>query len=586
MCGIAGLIRPGGSLEATDLRGLERMSAAMLARGPDGDGLWEADSSTLALAHRRLAILDLSASGAQPMTSRCGRFTIAFNGEIYNAPDLHRQHANALPDLRGTSDTEILLELFARFGEDILASLRGMFAAAIWDHSAGELVLFRDPFGIKPLYLARAAGFVAFSSQVRSLIASELISEDLDESAQRLYAIWGHVPEPKTLFRAIEAFPPGCWARVGEQGEIEFKAFQSVEDELAPGHEPCARPDLRSVLLDSVRAHLLSDVPVGVFLSAGIDSTTLASLAGEVGSNLRTLTLGFAEYRGTPSDEVPLAESVARSLGADHTTVWLTREDFEGALEEFILAMDQPSLDGLNTWLVARAAAEAGLKVTLSGLGGDELFQGYDSFRQLPRLRAGARRVPVGASLGAGMRRVMAPLISRFSSPKYASLLEYGGTWSGAYMLRRALRMPWEIGGNTVSQSDPSADDALPAWADTESVRTVSLLELTRYMRNQLLRDSDWAGMAHSLEIRVPLVDLEVLRACRMGHDAGAPFTKRDLAMTAAPALPKAIVDRPKSGFTVPVRDWLLEGTDLPSAGQRGLRGWADLVLQKYRESI
>lgn len=184
------------------------------------------------------------------------------------------------------------------------------------------------------------------------------------------------------------------------------------------------------------------------------------------------------------------------------------------------------------------------------------------------------------------MRRVMAPLISRFSSPKYASLLEYGGTWSGAYMLRRALRMPWEIGGNTVSQSDPSADDALPAWAETESVRTVSLLELTRYMRNQLLRDSDWAGMAHSLEIRVPLVDLEVLRACRMGHDAGAPFTKRDLAMTAAPALPKAIVDRPKSGFTVPVRDWLLEGTDLPSAGQRGLRGWADLVLQKYRESI
>ncbi len=585
MCGIAGLMSHGEPLDRAELEGVAAMSKAMWARGPDGSGQWESPCGMTALAHRRLAILDLSPAGAQPMRSRCGRYTVVFNGEIYNAPSLRAAHSAALGELRGTSDTEVLLELFAILGPELFPQLRGMFAAAIWDEVQRELVIVRDAFGIKPLYISRGRGHFSFASQVRSLLASGLVSRDVDPASRVAYSVWGHVPEPRTIFSEIEALPPGSWARIRPGGSLQITPFQTVDDLLGPGDGTAERADLRDVLLDSVRQHLLADVPVGVFLSAGIDSTTLASLAAEVGTELRTVTLGFDEYRGTPSDEVPLAEEVARQLGAQHSTVWLTRADFEGALEEFIAAMDQPTLDGLNTWLVSRAAVASGLKVALSGLGGDEFFRGYDSFRQVPRVRDLTSWIPLRKPLGAALRGLAAPLISRVTSPKYASLIEYGGTWQGAYLLRRGLKLPWEVEGGAKDLA-PESLLGNPPPDEFHGARAVSWLESTRYMRNQLLRDSDWAGMAHSLEIRVPLVDAAVTRAVASGHDAGHPFSKRDLAAVARPALPAAVVDRPKTGFTVPVRDWLLEGAQEGGAAERGLRGWADLVMDRYLGSL
>ena len=324
---------------------------------------------------------------------------------------------------------------------------------------------------------------------------------------------------------------------------------------------------------------------MGVFLSAGRDSATLAALAVEAGGRLRTVTLGFDEYAGTPDDEVPLAEEVAAHLDTDHRTVRVGRDEFRTLRDGFFEAMDQPSIDGLNTFLVSRAAAQAGLKVCLSGLGGDELFGGYPSFTELPRLVRTVGSVPGHARLGRGLRLVAEPVLRRLAPPKAAGLVEYGGTYAGAYLLRRGLFMPWELPGVL------GADLAREGWrelaplaalratvGEIDSPRLrVTALESAHYMRSQLLRDSDWASMAHSLELRVPLVDWALTGTLAPVLAAHPEIGKGTMADAPRPALPADVLHRPKTGFTTPVRDWLLDD-GLAESRDRGLRGWARAV--------
>jgi len=394
------------------------------------------------------------------------------------------------------------------------------------------------------------------------------------------------VPEPLTIYRNVRALEPGTSLKIDRGGRRQTASFESVAGLLTTGADaggPSAQT-LRDALLDTVRHHLIADVPVGVFLSAGIDSTTLAALAAECGSNLRTVTLGFEEYRGTDADETVLAEKVARQYGAHHQTVWIGRRDFEDIFESFMYAMDQPSIDGLNSWLVSRAAAQLGLKVALTGLGGDELFGGYPSFTQVPQLRRWTQ--PFGALPGLGkvMRKLAAPVARHVTNEKYAGLLEYGPTWEGSYLLRRALRMPWEVeAGAPVGPSLPAAFKRGEPSPKDRSI--VSWLEMSYYMRNQLLRDSDWAGMAHSIELRVPLVDVELTRFVAAALASGRQYGKKDFARVAEPALPGEIVHRPKTGFTVPVRDWIRTGDRGADSRERGLRGWQRTVLHNYMQA-
>jgi asparagine synthase (glutamine-hydrolysing) len=315
--------------------------------------------------------------------------------------------------------------------------------------------------------------------------------------------------------------------------------------------------ELRVALLDSVRHHLVADVDVGVFLSSGLDSTTLAALAAEAGGRLRTVTLGFEEFRGTALDETPMAELVAARYGADHQTVWISREEFRQELPRLIERMDQPSIDGVNTYFVARAAREAGLKVALSGLGGDELLGGYSSFREVPRLVDTLKYLPGVTALGRGFRIVSAPILSRLTSPKYAGIFEYGGDYPGAYLLRRGLFLPWELG------SVMDVELAQAGWRELDllnrldgTVRSlsgnrlkISALEASWYMRNQLLRDTDWASMSHSIEVRVPLVDWILWRAVSRLLNSVPGLGKQAMARTARLVLPEAVITRPKTGF-------------------------------------
>ena len=597
MCGIAAIFAHGADAPPVREAELTVVRDAMAARGPDGSSLWIADDGRVGLAHRRLAIIDLSAEAAQPMTfapddgspdgARNVRTRITYNGEIFNYRALRAWLESDGAVLRTQSDTEVLLHLYDRFGDAMVEHLRGMYAFAIWDEARRGVFLARDAFGIKPLYFADVAGTFRAASSVKALIAGGVDSEAAPAGNVGFF-LFGYVPEPHTIFRDIQALPAGSTMWVASDGVKRVRRFFDIPTVLAEARSHSASGDLREALLDSVRHHLVADVPVGVFLSSGLDSATITGLASEIeGARLETVTLGFDAFKDTPLDETPLAADVARHYGTRHRTRWMAGRDFHAELDAFLAAMDQPTIDGVNTYFVARAGARAGLKVALSGLGGDELFAGYDSFRQIPALVGRLGRVPGLRAAGRALRVVAAPLVRRLTSPKYAGILEYGTSYAEAYLLRRGLFMPWEL------PELVDAEMAREGWRELqplvhladcasglESPRAkIAALEMSFYMRNQLLRDADWAGMAHSLEIRVPFVDPVLLAQVAAMVRNGAPG-KREMADSVNPRLPRAVLERPKTGFFVPMRDWLQGGSEKSRFGnaERGLRGWARRV--------
>jgi asparagine synthase (glutamine-hydrolysing) len=590
MCGIAGSYAHDARHAGVDRARLRAMRDHMAARGPDASSEWFSADGRVGFAHRRLAIIDLSEGGAQPMHSADGRYTITFNGEIYNYRELRQQLEAGGRQFRSDSDTEVLLQLYAEHGAAMLPRLRGMFAFAIWDHTRQQLFLARDAFGIKPLYYAEVDGAFHFASQVRALLGSG-VAQTPSAAGHAGFFLWGSVPEPFTMYRGIRALPAGHMLVVDARGVQTLTSWCRVADVIrdaahapAQGTRTDALAAIAAAIAASVHAHQIADVPVGVFLSAGIDSCLIASHAATHGAHSYTLTLGFREFAGTLNDEVPLAEEVARGLGAWHSTLMTSREDFEGERDKLFAAMDQPSIDGVNTWFIARAAAQMELKVALSGLGGDELFASYPSFHQVPKIARYGRVFRPVSALGPMLRRVSAPFLRRFTSPKYASLLEFSQSLGSAYLLRRSLFAPWELPACMDPELAATGLDELQTLAQLDGTTrgigsdrlAISALEMSWYMRNQLLRDSDWAGMAHSLEIRVPFVDLDLLRATAPWFAAYPDLRKAELAAVAAPDLPQSVLARPKTGFSVPVRDWIRPAGH--TSQERGLRGWAKLV--------
>ena len=585
MCGIAGHFAWRAAAPPVDREALLRTRDRMASRGPDGAGLWLDASRRVGLAHRRLSVIDPTPTGAQPMTLDGARLVISANGEIYNYRALRGELEAEGRRFRTESDTEVLLHLYDRDGAGMVSRLRGMFALAIWDGARRGLFLARDGFGIKPLYYADTGGVLRFASQVKALLAGGGIPVRPSAAGRAGFFVWGSVPEPWTFFEDIRCLPAGCTLWVDGGGVRSPARHFDLAAELARAETAStagAPEKLRAAVRDTVRQHLVADVPVGAFLSAGRDSATVVAHAAELAPEpLRTVTLVFDEFAGREHDEGPLAREVAVRYGTRHRARRVTQRDFAAARDPLRQAMDQPSINGVNTWFVSRAAAEAGLKVALSGVGGDELFGGYPSFRQVPRLVGLLGPLGRLRRLGSWFRRPLALLARAASAPKYASLLEYGTNYPDAYLLRRALFLPWEL----PSVMDPElaregwfeVDAARRAQPGLEDLRTsrarVGALEIAWYLRNQLLRDSDWAGMAHGLEIRTPLVDTFFFRDIAPLLTADRPPGKRDLASTPPVPLPPAVMRRRKTGFAVPVQEWLPRPDD--RGLNHGLRGWA-----------
>jgi asparagine synthase (glutamine-hydrolysing) len=592
MCGLAGIFAYRAEAQPVDTTELLRIRERMAARGPDGSGLWVSEDRRIGLAHRRLAILDLTDAGAQPMVDDETGNRIVFNGEIYSYRELKAELEKAGHRFRSNSDTEVLLRLYAIHKAEMLGRLRGMYAFAIWDAADRSIFLARDPLGIKPLYYSDDGRTLRFASQVKALLAGGSVDNAPDAAGHAGFLLWGSVPEPYTMYRAVRALPAGCWLKAGSGRVSAPVVFDSVARRLAEAsYNPDVSADaierVAAAVRDSIAAHLVADVPVGVFLSSGLDSAMLAATASEAGP-LQTVTLGFDEYAGTAIDEAPLAERLARELGTEHHTVRIAAVEFHGDRERIIEAMDQPSIDGVNVWFVSKAAAALGTKVALSGVGGDELFASYPSFADLPSLQRHLAGWAKHRALGRAMRVISAPILQGFTSPKYAGLLEYGGTLSGAYLLRRGLFMPWELPqlmepeiarqGWQQLQVESSLDSFTTTISSTRLA--ISALEMGCYMRNQLLRDTDWASMAHSVEVRVPFVDINLIVDCARIFAAIPAIHKRSVAGAVTPRLPGVLLNRAKSGFQTPIREW--QSREIHSR-ERGLRGWAKFIIQSYR---
>jgi asparagine synthase (glutamine-hydrolysing) len=575
MCGIAGIYAYHYAANSVDRNELRRMRDYMAARGPDGIGEWYSQDERVGFGHRRLTIIDLSERGAQPMVSADGKLVVTFNGEIYNYRQLRASLEAKGCRFRTQTDTEVLLHLYAEKGGAMVHDLRGMFAFGLWDAERGALLLARDPYGIKPLYYADDGWTVRFASQVKALLAAGKVSRDAEPAGWVGFCLFGSVPEPFTTYQEIRALPAGSTLWVDRVGTRKTRQYFNVADTYCRAEAASApiindedqQLSAREVLLDSVRHHLVADVPVGAFLSSGIDSGALVGLMRDAGQReIQTVTVAFEEFRGRMEDEAPIAAEIASRYGTRHTTRVVTEQEFRNDLPKILEAMDQPTIDGLNTWFVSKAARELGLKVAISGLGGDELFGGYPSFRDVPlcvRALAFPGRIP---GLGDATRWLLTSVFSQSLNPKAAALLKYGGCYAGAYFLRRGLFMPWElkavIGADTVRlglrRLNPIRHiEALLKPKPRSSFCRIAVLESSLYMRNQLLRDTDWASMAHSLEVRVPLVDSKLLSQFASITARSGSQSKHLLANSPRVPLPPEVIDRPKTGFTTPIQSWL-----------------------------
>lgn len=595
MCGIAGILSADGGV-ARQARALERMLCGIRHRGPDDEGLWTAPDHDAGFAHARLAILDLTAAGHQPMSSPDGRFTITFNGEIYNFQELRRSLEQRGATFRTRTDTEVILKAYEAEGPACVERLRGMFAFALWDARDRSCLLARDRFGIKPLYYYGAGRQLVFASEVRALLRSGLVPTELDPEGLFGYFLTGSVPEPHTLLRNVRCLDAGTYV-VWQGGRLSSRRYWNLTfTERAAIDAPVE--EARHALVDSVKHHFVSDAPVGMFLSGGIDSTALVALSRSAGQHdLRTFSLAFP---GEPINEGELASRTAAHFGTTHSEWSIDagtgRELFAG----FLRAADQPSIDGLNTFAVSKFARERGVKVVLSGLGSDELFGGYKSFEQVPRLHGWNQRL---SALGP-LRRLAGERLARTAGdPRWrriGDLLSQPPDLARTYQMFRGVFTLGESRALVERQTGVSAEsigvaDADAAVTDPTPRDAISRLELSRYMRNQLLRDSDTMSMAWGLELRVPFLDGPLVDTLtRIPASVRLQPGKRFL-LAAVPEVPSWVVAQPKRGFMFPFERWFADewrevfadsARDSPVTAQTWYQKWSLLVLARWLETL
>ncbi|MDQ3663018.1 MAG: asparagine synthase (glutamine-hydrolyzing) [Actinomycetota bacterium] len=552
MCGIGGIVASEG-IEIPD-GALDAMTRRLQHRGPDDTGVYRgsAADTQIRLCATRLAIRDLTSRGHQPMAGARTGCVVVFNGELYNADEL-RRGLEPYRKFASSSDTEVALAAYELWGKDACRQFRGMFALAIWDPRDASLLLARDPLGVKPLYYQASSSRLVFASEVRALLAGVARPPHLDVRSLDGYLATGTVQEPGTIIEGLRMLSTGSSLR-WRAGKIAVESFWSIDDYFDDPLSISAKEAgerVRTELEGAVRRQLVSDAPVGVFLSGGIDSSALVGLSATVDRPPTTVSVVFEEQ---DYSEAPYITAVSERWGTDHREVSLGAEDFLERLPAAIAAMDQPTFDGVNTYVVSQLAKEAGLTVALSGLGGDELFAGYELFHSVPNLEKLRRVLP----------RVPKPLALRLAKARFGAgdrsrkLSRWlSGEVPSAYVLQReviepALRARF-FGKDRCSEEDDAEAIALDA-------NGVSRLELTRYMRNVLLRDADVMSMAHGLEVRVPLLDqalVELVTRLPAKHKVVSGREKPLLVDAVRDLLPPSILDRPKMGFTLPFEAWL-----------------------------
>ena len=546
MCGIAGISLKRTSAGFPVETWLQSTTQSMRHRGPDDCGIFNAVSPAseglIGLANTRLAILDLSPAGHQPMRDPEAGNWIVLNGEIYNHLEIRQELGEPAVPWRSGSDTETVLRAYARWGGECVHKLRGMFAIAIFDATRKLIWCARDRMGIKPFYYWKGEPGVAFASEVRSLLGFGLFQPQCNRAGLAHFVRFGSTSDPHTLIRDIESLPAG-WCMEIAAGQI-LRSWRYWELEgvrtIPPDHDP--KILVRRHLERAVAEHMLSDVPVASLLSGGIDSSVVTALAAQQSSHrIRSFTVYFS---GTRVDESGVAKIVAKRYKTEHHEITLSPDEIVEQVPAAVAAMDQPTADGVNTYVVTRAVATAAIKVVLTGLGGDELFGGYRSFRFLPWVR----RWP--------LLRQLAPkslLALAFGGRRLVELTRPGTSLVDQYL---TLRSFWSLHDlENMGLEIPTGHPNTRTNPDLDSSVEISVLELSHYMRNVLLRDADSMSMAHSVELRVPFLDHGLVEYC-LGAAVARP-RKVLLLEATKDLLPSEVYKRPKQGFELPMESWM-----------------------------
>jgi asparagine synthase (glutamine-hydrolysing) len=574
VCGIVGILARGSEVPKELL---ERATCSLAHRGPDDHGtviLRESipEPIELGLGNRRLAILDLSPLGHQPMRDEASGNWLVHNGEIYNFREIRSRLEAQGIQFRSQSDTEVILKAYACWGEACLAEFRGMFAFALWDAQKHRLFVARDPMGIKPLYYYRSDRYFLFASELRTLLQTGLIPRNISQTALLNYLAFGSVYEPDTLIEGVSALPPGH-SLTWERGTVTTRQYWDLTAsnganrvENSTAERPSNESRVNALLDKSIRMQLVSDVPVGVFLSGGIDSSSLVAILSRGGVRPSTFSIVFHE---ADYSEAEHSRTVAGLFNTDHHEIMVSQQDALATIPDALRAMDQPTIDGVNTYFVSQRTRAAGVKVALSGLGGDEVFGGYGSFHSVPRMeRFGAlwANVPGPARKAlSGAYELLAPTSDQ--NRKVAALVRGNGRVVHPYFLSRMLFAPRvraklapSISVEVSRKADAPLREALRKTQELDAINRVSYLESRCYMLNTLLRDSDAMSMAHGLELRVPLIDhrlVQEVMALPGPLKIGGSSPKQLLVNALHGAVPDLLIKRPKRGFTLPFEHWM-----------------------------
>ncbi len=553
MCGIFGMIGRGDNTQ------LEAMNRAIAHRGPDDHGFHTLGD--IRLGHRRLSIIDLSAAGKQPM--RYGSLWITYNGEIYNYLELRSDLQALGHQFSNDTDTEVIMAAYQQWGVDCLQYFRGMFSFAIYDQDAGRTFLARDRFGIKPLYYAACSDTFIFASELKAMLASGHISRQVDRQALWHFFSLGSIPQPNTILQDVKSLPPGSFILLEEDAAPCLQRYWDIA-EAAPQNYPHAAQlgwadavqQLRGLLDEATHYHLIADVPVGAFLSGGVDSTAVVGLMNQyVNEPIKTYSIGFADPRYDDINELRWAKQAAELFNTDHTELLLTDDDVAQSYDRLVHAIDQPSLDGTNSFFVSQITSQH-VKVALSGLGGDELFAGYPQFLHfqkaaklaLPAMPGLVRSIPIRA-LPDGIRQPLQIALSSSVEQQQSLVRNLASEAEKQQMLQSSIFAA-------------PLTDLYHNWlrSELDVVSQLSYVELSGYMANTLLRDTDAMSMAHSLEVRPVLLDhklAEFAFALPSEYKVNGNSTKKILIEALRDIVPNDIANRPKRGFTMPLSRWL-----------------------------
>ena len=601
MCGIAGVYFNKKNKKSELENIVNKMVQQQVNRGPDNSGIFVDVKDNIAFGHNRLSIIDLSKAGRQPM--KLGDLKITFNGEIYNFLELKKDLEKKGHKFKTKTDTEVILALYAEYGAKSFKMLRGMFAFGFWDGKNKKLFLVKDRYGIKPLYYYSDGEKLIFASTVKAVVESELVPNEKEKKAWIGFLLFGSVPLPFTTIKNIFAIPPGHYLEFGVNGKKQLVEYYNSLEFFQKKKEISfdeAEKNVKILLDESVNLHLISDAPLGIFLSGGVDSSAIAALAcrslSESGLPLSTLSIVFDELEFS---EQKYQQLMAKKIKSNHREIKITKKDFEESLNEIFEAMDQPTIDGVNAFFIAKAAKEAGLKTVLSGLGADEIFMGYPSFRRAFFLKK-IQKLPEILKL---------PL-------KFFSL--FGGRWSklgylkndapvNFYLAIRGLFTPREI-SQILNINVKEVNDFISELAKLTKLQTdkldnldpadlLSYLELRFYLQNQLLKDTDFMSMHHSIEVRVPFLDHKLVEylsslppemKLRNRESANSKqelmnINKPLLAEAVRNLLPEEIFTRPKMGFTFPFQKWLTQYFKNDENKLHWSRVWILIILKNYK---